>query len=218
MDGALFCDFPRKISSLSLFDGPAMLSRLITFLILTVAAGLLAPARADGTLLAYGCAGCHGTNGISQGPATPNLAGMESQYFIETMSAFRNGRRASTIMDRIAKGYSEEEVKVMAAFFAAQPLQSPPRTHDAAGAKIGAELHRRFCDKCHGNNGRDAEDSAPLAGQPRLYLEWSLQDFVNGARPIPRKMQRELEKIYVRHGDEGLAALADFYAGQGPQP
>ena len=39
--------------------------------------------------MANTCAGCHGTNGQSVGPASPNLAGMSAAYFIDSMNAFK---------------------------------------------------------------------------------------------------------------------------------
>lgn len=189
--------------------------------VLALITSLLAlPAVADGLrinegmLLGQTCAGCHGTGGISQGPATPSLAGIDSEYFIDAMREFREGRRAATIMDRIAKGYTPEQVQAMAGYFAAQPYRPPARRFDAALAKEGQRLHERFCEKCHSDNGRDADDSAVLAGQPERYLRWTLDDYVSGRRQAPRKMRRRLEQVDVRLGKEGFAALAHFYASQ----
>jgi cytochrome subunit of sulfide dehydrogenase len=37
------------------------------------------------------------------------------------MQAFRSGERPSTVMARIAKGFSDEEIRAIAAWVAAQP-------------------------------------------------------------------------------------------------
>jgi len=68
-------------------------------------------AEPTATMLADTCAGCHGTDGASTGPATPSLAGMSEEYMVESMEAFKSGERPSTVMGRIAKGYSEKEFK-----------------------------------------------------------------------------------------------------------
>ena len=39
---------------------------------------------------------------------------------IAAMQAFRNGSRPSTVMDRIAKGFSDDEIKSIATWFAMQ--------------------------------------------------------------------------------------------------
>ena len=46
---------------------------------------------ASGAMLASTCEGCHGTDGISQGPATPSIAGMSEDYLIEAMEEFSMG-------------------------------------------------------------------------------------------------------------------------------
>jgi sulfide dehydrogenase cytochrome subunit len=37
------------------------------------------------------------------------------------MQEFRSGQRAGTVMDRIAKGFTDDEIQALAAWFAAQP-------------------------------------------------------------------------------------------------
>lgn len=67
------------------------------------------------------CANCHGTNGKSIKDAVlPSLAGMNSATIIEQMQAFKSGARSATIMHQIAKGYSDDQIKLLANYFAAQ--------------------------------------------------------------------------------------------------
>lgn len=73
---------------------------------------------ATGEMLANSCAGCHGTNGRISNSAFMPLAGMPQEQFVRTMTDFREGRRSSTLMGHVTKGYSDEELKAMAAFFA----------------------------------------------------------------------------------------------------
>ena len=70
--------------------------------------------------VAANCANCHGTTGKSSG-ATPSLAGQSKVYLVEQMRAFRDGKRPATIMHQIAKGYTDEEIAALAAYFAGQP-------------------------------------------------------------------------------------------------
>lgn len=71
--------------------------------------------------MAATCANCHGTFGKSiQGGALPSLAGMQNAYFIEQMQAFKSGARKATIMHQFAKGYNDQQIKDLAAYFAAQ--------------------------------------------------------------------------------------------------
>jgi cytochrome c553 len=49
------------------------------------------------------------------------LAGYDANAMIAAMQAYRGGLRPSTVMDRIAKGFSDDEIRAIAAWFAAQP-------------------------------------------------------------------------------------------------
>jgi cytochrome c553 len=72
-----------------------------------------------GRNLAATCANCHGTNGASRGDVAP-LAGRAAPELIAAMTDFKSGARSATIMQQIAKGYSDEQLRLIAAFFAAQ--------------------------------------------------------------------------------------------------
>ncbi len=70
-------------------------------------------------LLASSCAACHGTNGHSVG-GTPALAGLAESYFVVQMQEFASGARKSTVMYQHVSGYTQEEIELMAAYFAKQ--------------------------------------------------------------------------------------------------
>lgn len=72
-----------------------------------------------GRNLAATCANCHGSNGAARGDAKV-LAGMPVPALVGLMAAYKGGAVSGTIMNQIAKGYSEEQVALIAAFFAAQ--------------------------------------------------------------------------------------------------
>lgn len=72
-----------------------------------------------GRNVAANCANCHGTNGRSVG-GMPALAGQPRDYLVRTMREFRDGKRPATIMHQLAKGYTEEQIEAVAAYFAAQ--------------------------------------------------------------------------------------------------
>ena len=75
-----------------------------------------------GRNLAATCSNCHGTNGKARGEVKP-LAGMPAGKLVATLADFKSGAQTATIMHQIAKGYSDEQVKLIAAYFAAQPAQ-----------------------------------------------------------------------------------------------
>lgn len=71
--------------------------------------------------LAANCAACHGTNGKSVGGAIPGLAGMNKEYQLNQIKAYREGKREATVMHQISKGYTDAEMVALADYFAAQP-------------------------------------------------------------------------------------------------
>lgn len=169
---------------------------------------------ASAEMLANTCAGCHGPDGASGGPATPTISGLSTDYFVEMMEGFSSGDVPSTIMGRIAKGYSSEEFTQMAEFFAAKPfVAAKGQESDAEMAKKGAKLHDKYCEKCHAEGGTSAEDdSGILAGQWKMYNVAALEDFTSGDRKAPKKMAKKLKQLMEKEGEDGVKALIEFYA------
>lgn len=78
-------------------------------------------ARLRTRALAATCAQCHGTDGHAvAGEAMVRLAGLPQDYLLSQLMAFRSGQRPATIMHQITKGYSQEQLETLAAYFAAQ--------------------------------------------------------------------------------------------------
>lgn len=93
------------------------LMKTMTFLL---GAGLLsssALAQEGAPQLAQSCAGCHGQAGEGAGSIVA-IAGYDRDAFITVWEEFRNNERPATIMNRIAPGYTEEEVAILADYFA----------------------------------------------------------------------------------------------------
>ncbi|MCP4701550.1 MAG: c-type cytochrome [Gammaproteobacteria bacterium] len=189
---------------------------------LLLAGGLMlgaasASAAPDGAMLANTCAGCHGLDGASVGPASPIIGGVAEDTFIEAMEAYRNGDRPSTIMGRIVAkgGYTDEEIKAMAKFFAGKKWVSAKQNTDAAAAASGKKLHKKFCEKCHEDGGaKDVDGSNILAGQWMPYLTYSMEDFHNGVRDMSKKMKKRMKKMYKQASDKGFGEIVQFYGSR----
>lgn len=186
------------------------------------------------SMLTNTCVACHGDDGNSTGPAIPNLAGASPNYFMGAMLAYKYDDedelesviegdedfidveafpRFSTIMGRLAKGYTEEEIKIMAEYFSSQTPQRPQQEFEKGMAAAGKKLHDKHCDKCHEDEGRFAEDdTGVLAGQWQPYFLYTMSDYVNGHRAMPKKMKKQVKEITDGIGHEGMEQLAAYYA------
>jgi sulfide dehydrogenase cytochrome subunit len=87
---------------------------MTVFLLAAFAAAAEAPPGASS------CSGCHPASGSVQTPVA-RLVGRPAALTVAALQAFRAGQRPATVMDRIAKGFSEDESAAIAAWYAAQP-------------------------------------------------------------------------------------------------
>ena len=79
-----------------------------------MAAGALPPGAST-------CSGCHGASG-----PVPVLQGRTPDDVAAAMREFREGRRTATVMDRIARGFSEDEARAIAAAVVVAPEAKAP--------------------------------------------------------------------------------------------
>ena len=68
---------------------------------------------------ASSCSGCHAASAAVDTPV-PSIRGRDPAEIVAAMQAFRSGERPSTVMGRIAKGFSDDEIRAIAVWLAAQ--------------------------------------------------------------------------------------------------
>jgi cytochrome subunit of sulfide dehydrogenase len=78
-----------------------------------------AAAGADAPPGAASCSGCHPAS-RSIATTVPHLNNRDAAQIIAAMREFRTGHRPATVMDRIAKGFTDDDIKAIAAWYAAQ--------------------------------------------------------------------------------------------------
>jgi cytochrome subunit of sulfide dehydrogenase len=83
----------------------------------SIAAAVVASAEPPAGAAA--CSGCHPASTRVTSPV-PRLAGRDSAAIVKAMQDFRSGVRTGTVMDRIAKGFTDEEIQAIAAWYATQ--------------------------------------------------------------------------------------------------
>jgi cytochrome c553 len=86
-----------------------------------ITAALAAPAWAQDANQARGlaatCFTCHGNEGRSVGNVPPSLAGQNRAYMLQTLKDFKAGKRPATVMHQQAKGYSDQQLELIADYF-----------------------------------------------------------------------------------------------------
>jgi cytochrome subunit of sulfide dehydrogenase len=84
---------------------------------ISIAAAVVASAEPPAG--AASCSGCHPASARVTSPV-PRLAGLDRGVIVRAMQDFRSGTRAATVMDRIAKGFTDQEIEAIAAWYATQ--------------------------------------------------------------------------------------------------
>jgi cytochrome subunit of sulfide dehydrogenase len=95
------------------------MSRVVAAAIALLAVAAAVVASAEPPAGAVSCSGCHPASAKVTSPV-PRLAGQDRAAIVRAMQEFRSGQRAGTVMDRIAKGFTDDEIQALAAWFAAQ--------------------------------------------------------------------------------------------------
>jgi len=161
------------------------------------------------------CAGCHGADGNSTQSAFPRIAGLNTNYLLLQLHAFKTGRRKSDIMQGIVAALSEQDMADLAVYFSKQKMH-PTRTWPKvlslqlrANLEIGASLYRQRCARCHGLTGRGQGIFPAVAGQYPGYAVTQMAAFKAASRD-QHSIMRDVAKGL---SDNDLRLIADYLAG-----
>ena len=166
---------------------------------------------AAGAAKAQACMACHGPGGISQMAETPSLAGQPDGFLQWQLVFFRTGTRKSPVMQPLAAALKDDDIRDLAAFFAAQAPPGSAGTGNAddplgaAGRKV-AQGNR--CGNCHKDDFSGQQATPRLAAQREDYLLKALRDFKAGRR-TGGGVAAMAEVVYSL-ADDDLRALARF--------
>lgn len=199
-------------------------------LLLAVSAAAVAAAPLTGGNIEAGqkkatvCAGCHGVDGNSPNPQFPRLAGQHGGYIVQQLQLFKSGKRSSPIMATMAGTVSEQDMKDLAAYFAAQEAK-PGEMANAELAQSGAQIYNKgrpesgvaACSACHGpaGLGNPAAGFPRISGQYAVYSEKELKKFRDGTRG-------DYPQAAIMHGiasglsNHDIEAVAAYVAGLMP--
>jgi len=170
------------------------------------------------------CAPCHGADGNSPTPANPKLAGQIPEYIQKQLGNFKapSGKkpeRENPVMGGMAAGLSANDIRDVAAYFAAQATKPAAAKHPETlelGRKIwrGGDLAKGLpaCAGCHGPAGAGLPAQYPrLAGQYAEYIEAQLKAFRAGERR--NDANKMMQSIAAKMGDPEIRAVSDYISG-----
>jgi cytochrome c553 len=170
-----------------------------------------------GATLALNCTMCHGAQGTSLSNA-PNLAGQYPEVVVKQLLDYRSGKRSSAIMEALAKGLSDEQMRDLSAYYASLPqARTAPTTYDEALpplVRVGDPLRNIApCISCHG--GVDQKLGTPwIEGMPKDYLVAQLVAFRAGDRR--NDAQAQMRNMARAMTDREIDDVATFYARKVP--
>ncbi len=137
------------------------------------------------------CITCHGVRGRGTPAGVPRLAGQNADYMAHALSMFKAGTRKSPIMQPIAAGLSDAQMRALAGYFARQKVSIPgtgaalsPLLQSAGKqlAEAGA-TNLAACFSCHAAHGAGSGARYPrIAGEPRQFVIDRIHEFQARAR------------------------------------
>jgi cytochrome c553 len=136
------------------------------------------------------CAACHGQNGVPADPKTiPIIWGQQQSYLVKQLHDYRSGDRDNPIMSPIAKGLAQEDLRKIAAYFAAKSWPGQPAAAIIASPPNGIAQ----CQPCHQPNFEGGPPAPRLAGLSYEYLVAAMRSFATDERTnngdMPKFMQ-----------------------------
>lgn len=170
------------------------------------------------------CARCHGADGMGRlEGAFPRLAGQKKRYLLLSLQAYAAGDRNSGIMEPIAFEMTPEQMRDVAAYYAALPsmrsgtgvgVGGPSALGEAIATTGIPERNIPSCVECHGPTDQLRNAAYPnLAGQDEAYLRQQLELFEAGHRGGTRFAHVMQTVVAHELGAEEIEAVASYYAG-----
>jgi cytochrome c553 len=155
------------------------------------AAGVPALAADEIEAKAQMCAVCHGQAGVPIDPRTiPVIWGQQQSYLVKQLHDYRSGERDNAMMTTLAKGLPLEDMRKLAAYFAAKPWPAKPA---AAAAPPPTPQGIAQCVPCHQPKFEGGPPAPRLAGLSYEYLVASMRAFATDERSnngdMPKMMQ-----------------------------
>ncbi len=197
---------------------------LCSLLLVLVSAPSGATGDADaGAKKVQTCSVCHGPDGNSPNAIWPSLAGQHEKYTLKQLQEFKGGARHNDQMTPMVIPLSEQDMKDIAAFYAAQPIREAAvsaalenkdielgeRIYRAGNAKTGLAA----CMACHGpgGEGNPATVYPRLNGQHAAYTASQLQAFKTENRS--NDIGGIMRSVAIKMTNEEIEAVSQYIQG-----
>lgn len=185
----------------------------------------------------FSCVDCHGETGniIDSTDHTPRLAGQDMSYLYDQLINFKQGRRPTKEMDGILAGYSDQELQLMAHYYASQtvnvssdfdvtidPILPHTKVDDDNWATEGKRLFMEgdkvrgiiACQNCHGTYGEGriiGLDKAPkITAQHASYTRKTLKQYATNERTTDNIYNNVMQDIAKTLNEEDIRNLAAY--------
>jgi cytochrome c553 len=185
-----------------------MLANLVSTVIaaavgLTVAVASAAAAD-DVEAKAQMCAACHGANGVPSDPKTiPIIWGQQQSYLAKQLHDYRSDDRENPVMAALSKGLTQQDLRPLAAYFAAK---SWPASPTAAAAPAAPPAGLAACTACHQPKFEGGPPAPRLAGLSYEYLLAQMNAFADGQRTNNQDMPKIMQGV----SDSDRQAMARY--------
>jgi cytochrome c553 len=160
----------------------------------------------------YRCKKCHNSDGISDDPEVPSIAGQRPTYLYKQMQDYKSGARDNREMYKVMRRLSDDEMADVAAYYTT--LEPAPMV---GGQKL---LVMKICDSCHDKDIVKEENKIEVApilrGQVHAYLEASMQQFkvFERSNDLFERMQSVTHKLT----EDEIRHLARYYGAEPLEP
>ena len=157
------------------------------------------------------CESCHGKGGNSETALTPSIAGQPETFIANQLIYFREGLRASDVMQSVAKGMKDAEATELAKHFSKSPVKIvSPGGPDARLAARGQQLiEAMHCGQCHLPAFQGRAQMPRLAGQREDYLVSTMIAYRDGKRT---GADTTMSEVLYGVKDDDIKALGHFLA------
>jgi cytochrome c553 len=164
-----------------------------------------------GKVVAADCAPCHGADGNSKTPGTPNLAGQQMRYLVTATQEYLTGARSSSPMDPMLRKLSRLDLESVALYYASQT--PTPRSAPATGDAAAGEPRTAVCGGCHGSHGVSTDSATPsLASEDPVYQTQAIK-----AYRTTRKHDL-MQRLVSTLSDQDINNIVAFYTTQKSKP